>query len=141
MHTPIEFYVVVPLDLYRVGSPSKPRFDYLRTSPPRTELQVFDVKVDPKTNVIDSKSGGLSLFSRPNFEFSKDWWVIPKGTKLPRGFTLSKDLTGDKLKGHFSVRSMIDIHVDVWRRTLLEWAEENAVHIKDYASRKGVKNV
>lgn len=136
MHTPIEFYIKIPADLFRGGTPTKPKFDYLRTMPPRGEDQVYDVKVDPKTNVIDSKSGGLSLFNSPNFAFGQDWWVVPKGTPLPPGFTISKDLTDGKFRGHYTIRSLSDIHVDIWKRTLKMWAEEHAVNLKDYKASK-----
>lgn len=136
MHTPIEFYVKIPADLFRAGTPTKPKFDYLRTMPPRDEDQVYDVKVDPETGKIDCKSGGLSVFNTPNYSFGSDWWVLPKGTPLPVGFTISKDLTGGKFKGHYTIRSMSDIHVDVWKRKLKEWAENNAIHINEYRASK-----
>jgi hypothetical protein len=136
MHTPVEFYVKLPRDLFRGGTPTKPRFDYLRTMPPRSEDQVYDVKIDPETNIIDCKSGGLSLFDEPNFNFGPDWWVIPKGTCLPPGFTISKDLTGGKLKGHYTIRSLSNIHVDTWKKILKEWAEENAVHLSQHSEAK-----
>ncbi|SFD15803.1 hypothetical protein SAMN05660479_03318 [Microbulbifer thermotolerans] len=44
MHTPIEFYVKLPVDLFRGGTPTKHKFDYLRTMPPRNETQTYDVK-------------------------------------------------------------------------------------------------
>lgn len=132
MHTPIEFYVKLPADLFRGGSPTKPRFDYIRTMPPRNDQQVYDIKIDPVTKVIDSQSGGLSLFNQPNFAFGSDWWVLAKGTKLPAGFTISKDHTNDKFKGHYTIRSLHNIHIEQWKRVLKEWAEENAVHLKQY---------
>ena len=39
MHTPIEFYIKIPKDLFRAGTPTKPKFDYIRTMPPRTDDQ------------------------------------------------------------------------------------------------------
>ncbi len=45
MHTPIKFYVKLPTDLFRAGTPTKPKFDYLRTSPPRDDTQIYDVKI------------------------------------------------------------------------------------------------
>ncbi len=43
MHTPIQFFVRIPQDLFRGGAATKPRFDYLRTTPPCTEHEVWDV--------------------------------------------------------------------------------------------------
>lgn len=91
------------------------------------------MRIDPVTNKIDAKSGGLSLFHAPDFEFGSDWWVIPADTPLPFGFTVSKDLTNGVFKGHFSVRAVSDMHVDVWKTTLREWAEKHAVHISNYS--------
>lgn len=136
MHTPIEFFVRIPADLFRSGAPSKPRFDYIRTMPPRDITQTYDLKIDPVTNLIDAKSGGLSMFDSPNYSFGPDWWVVPIGTKLPPGFTISKDLTDGKFRGHYTIRSLSNIHIDKWKAALKEWAEEHAVHIKDYVASK-----
>lgn len=40
MHTPIQFYLKVPVDLFRSGTPTRHKFDYFRTMPPRNEDQV-----------------------------------------------------------------------------------------------------
>ena len=136
MHTPIKFYVIIPVDLFRGGSPTKPKFDYIRTMPPRKQDQVYDVKIDEKTNEIDHKSGGLSLFHAPDFSFGSDWWIIPGGTPLPHGFTVSKDLSDGKFKGHYTIRALSDVRLDWWKSTLKKWAEEHAIHIKDYQQRK-----
>ncbi len=40
----------------------------LRTSPPRSEGQNFDLKINPNTKLIDHVSDGLSLFKKPKFE-------------------------------------------------------------------------
>ena len=131
MHTPAEFYVRLPVDLFRAGTPTKHKFEYLRTMPPRTEDQVFDVKIDPVTRLIDRQSGGLSLFATPNLTFSLNWWVVPAGTELPRDFTLTKDLTGGLFRGHYSIRAQFNMHEDIWRKTLLEWADRHATHISN----------
>ena len=143
MHTPIEFFVKVPEDLYRRGGVKKPRFDYIRTSPPREFPQKFDLKVkqiNGKT-VIDHKSGGLSLFNRPDFRSGVDWWVIPKGTLLPPGYTVSKDLTGNVFKGHYSIRSLRDIDIEKWKSDLGKWAEENAIHVNKFTGERDRSNV
>jgi hypothetical protein len=129
MQTPVEFYVRLPVNLYRAGTPTRPKFDYLRTMPPRTEEQAYDVKVDTSTGLIDHRSGGLSLFDKPNLDYSDDWWLVPAGTKLPPGFTLSKDTTGNKFRGHFSIRALHDMPIDLWKKTLADWANNHASHI------------
>jgi len=132
MHTPIEFYVKLPAALFRGGTPAKHKFDYLRTMPPRNSDQTYDVKINTKTGLIDHTTGGLSLFNTPNYGFGPDWWVIPAGTKLPSEFTLSKDLTGGKFKGHYTIRALIDMPIPVWKKKLSEWANEHVVHVKQY---------
>ena len=143
MHTPIEFYVKVPKDLYRRGGATKPRFDYIRTSPPREAPQKFDLKVKKiggKT-LIDHKSGGLSLFDKADFRSGEDWWVIPKGTPLPPGFTVTKDLTGNVFKGHYSIRALSDIELKKWKKELGEWAEKNTVHVNKFNSEVDVNGI
>jgi len=139
MHIPIKFYVKLPVDLFRGGTPTRHKFDYLRTMPPRREDQVFDVKINLQTKMIDHKSGGLSLFIAPNYSFGVDWWVIPSGTRLPSEFTLTKDLTNGKFKGHYTIRALADMHERAWKRKLIEWADKYAIHINEY--RKAKKNV
>ncbi|MGH1470365.1 MAG: hypothetical protein ACRBCS_04185 [Cellvibrionaceae bacterium] len=135
MHTPIEFYIKIPTDLYRSGTPTKPKFDYIRTSPPRSEDQLFDLKIDPKTKQICQESGGLSLFNQPKFNNGNDWWVIPMGTNVPQGFTVTKDLTDGVFRGHYSLRSLRSIHIDEWKKILRDWAEEHAIHIEEYRNK------
>ena len=139
MHTPIKFYVKIPVDLFRGGTPTKHKFDYLRTMPPRKEEQTYDVKINPKTKVIDYTSGGLSLFNAPDFSFGPDWWVIPAGTQLPDGFTITKDLTNGKFKGHFTIRALTDMHETIWKQKLSEWADKYATHINEH--KKAQNNV
>ncbi|WDE10390.1 hypothetical protein [Thalassomonas haliotis] len=132
MHTPIKFYVKLPADLFRGGTPTKHKFDYLRTMPPRREDQTYDVKINPKSGFIDHTTGGLSLFNTPNYVFGQDWWVIPAGTRLPPEFTLSKDLTGEQFRGHYTIRALIDMPGVMWKKKLTEWADEHAIHINQY---------
>lgn len=137
MHTPIKFYLEIPTNLYRGGTATKPKFDYIRTSPPRDEDERFDIKINPDTKIIEHMSGGLSLFNKPNFENGTNWWVVPAGIELPPGFTVTKDLTNGIFKGHYSIRALSDIHIDDWKKILKEWAEEHAIHISEYLN-KGV---
>lgn len=132
MHTPIKFYVKLPADLFRGGTPTKHKFDYLRTMPPRKADEVYDVKINPTTRMIDHRSGGLSLFNVPDFSFGTDWWVVPAGTQLPDGFTISRDLTNGKFKGHYTIRALFDMHESVWKQKLATWADDNAKYFKEY---------
>ena len=75
------------------------------------------------------------MFNKPKFENGGDWWVIPTGTDLPHGFTVTKDLTDGVFKGHYSIRSLESIHIDDWKRILKKWAEENAIHLNQYRNK------
>lgn len=143
MHTPIEFYLKVPEDLFRKGTPKKPKFDYLRTSPPREAPQRFDVKVKIVTGklIIEPRTGGLSLFDSPSRRAGVDWWVIPRAVALPHGFTISKDLTAGVFRGHYTIHSLKEIDVDTWKKTIGQWAEEHAIHIEEYHRLKARRNV
>jgi len=132
MHTPIKFYVTLPVDLFRGGTATEHKFDYIRTMPPRKAEETFDLKLDSVTNKIDHTSGGLSLFNTPNYNFGSHWWVIPAGTKLPLGYTLSKDLTDGKFRGHYTIRATSDIKLNIWKQQLSEWADEYAVNLNEY---------
>ena len=144
MHTPMDFYVKVPVDLYRRGGANKPRFDYIRTSPPRDTAEKFDIKVKPNGSgglVVDHKSGGLSLFNKLDYRAGEDWWLIPKGTDLPPGYTVTKDLTGSTFKGHYSIRAISDVDLNKWKSDLGRWAEKNAVHMNSLTRKMEGKNV
>ena len=87
----------------------------------------------PNETERDRNGGlGLSLFNTPDFSFGPDWWVVPAGTLLPDGFTLSKDLSNGKFKGHYTIRALLDMHESVWKRKLAAWADQHAIHIKEY---------
>ena len=143
MHTPVEFFLKVPEDLFRRGGATKPRFDYIRLSPPKVAPEKFDLKVKIVGGkiLIDHKSGGLSLFNKPDFRSGSDWWVIPKGSLLPPGFTISKDLTGNKFSGHYSVRSLTDIEPVKWTEEIGKWAEKYAIHIDKFTGKAVSNNV
>ncbi len=83
----------------------------------------------------------ISIPKLPDYAFSNDWWVVPEGTCLPPEFTISKDSTNGKFRGHYIIRALTDIHIEVWKTTLKEWAEKNAINIKDYKSEQEQQNV
>ncbi|WKE64630.1 hypothetical protein PVT67_13255 [Gallaecimonas kandeliae] len=111
MHTPVEFYVTLPADLFRSGTKSKAKFDYIRTMPPRTDDQTWDIRIYDKNGVqfVDARSGGLSLFNYRNPRFGNFWWKLPKGTKVPSGLHISLDDGGRDGKHHFTVRPLMDM--------------------------------
>jgi hypothetical protein len=120
VHTPLEFYLKLPQDLYRAGRKNKARLDYIRTMPPRTKDETWDMKIFERggQTFVDSKSGGLSLFNFRNPQFGPFWWKIPKGTPLPADLHISLDDT--PRKAHFTVRPLVDMRLDVFLGKLRE---------------------
>ncbi|TCI02945.1 hypothetical protein EZV61_11690 [Corallincola luteus] len=116
MHTPIQFYVTLPFDLFRLGRKSKAKFDYIRTTPPRDFEQTWDVKVYQKNgvDVVDAKSGGLSLFNYRNPRFGSLWWKLPKHSKMPSGLHVSLDDGGRDGKHHFTIRPLTDMPLSLY---------------------------
>lgn len=76
------------------------------------------------------------MFNNPNYEFGADWWVVPAGTILPPEFTLSKDLTDGKFRGHYTIRALVDMQETAWKRKLSDWADKYAVHVNQYKKAK-----
>lgn len=111
MHTPLEFYVKLPEDLFRLGRKTKAKMDYIRTTPPRPEDIKWDVRIFKRNGVdyVDSKSGGLSLFNYRNPSFGTLWWKLPKGTNLPVGLHVSLDKGGEAGKSHYTIRPLYDM--------------------------------
>lgn len=123
MHTPLEFYVKLPEDLFRLGRKTKAKIDYIRTTPPRDiDKETWDVIVYKKNGVtfVDSKSGGLSLFNYRNPGLGNLWWKIPRGTNLPVGLHVSLDKGGKKNQHHFTVRPLYDMPYDAYIDKLVE---------------------
>lgn len=116
MHTPIQFYVTLPFDLFRLGRKTKAKFDYIRTTPPREEEQTWDVRVYKKNDIdfVDSKSGGLSLFNYRNPKFGTLWWKLPAKSKMPQGLHVSLDDGGSLGKNHFTIRPLYDMSVTLY---------------------------
>lgn len=123
MHTPLEFYVTLPQDLYRLGRATKAKLNYLRTTPPRDiDTERWDIMIYESNDIkyVDSKSGGISLFNYRNPNQGHLWWKIAKGTKLPTGLHISLDEGGKKGQQHFTVRPLSDMPLTVYISKLLE---------------------
>ncbi len=122
MHTPLEFYVKLPEDLFRLGRKTKAKMDYIRTTPPRSEESKWDLRIFKRDgkDYVDSKSGGLSLFNYRNPSLGSLWWKIPKGTNLPVGLHLSLDKGGVEGKSHFTVRPLYDMPLEQYMEKLRE---------------------
>ncbi len=120
MHTPLEFYVKLPEDLFRLGRKTKAKMDYIRTTPPRPEDIKWDVRIFDRNGIkyVDSKSGGLSLFNYRNPGLGTLWWKLPKGTKLPTGLHVSIDKGGERGKSHFTVRPLYDMPLEQFLKRL-----------------------
>lgn len=128
MHIPLEFYVKVPEELFRLGRKTISKMDYIRTMPPRTEDMKWDVRIYTKNGneYVDSKSGGLSLFNYRNPTYGTLWWRIPKGTKLPPGLHVSLDKGGEPGKNHYTIRPIQDMLLSQFLR-LLKDMEKNTI--------------
>jgi hypothetical protein len=75
-HTVVELYVkVVPVDLFRNGARNSPQLHKLRTMPPRTLLQSYDIKLFTKDGIddVDKDSGGISTFEKELDGLSGMW--------------------------------------------------------------------
>jgi len=123
MHTPLEFYVTIPQDLFRLGRKTKAKLDYIRTTPPRNmDTERWDIKIYEYNDVeyVDAQSGGLSLFNYRNPNHGNLWWKIPKGTKLPTGLHISLDEGGKKGERHFTVRPLSNMPLNVYLKKLSE---------------------
>ncbi len=134
------YFDVLPTDLYRHGSTTSPQMHKPRTMPPRTEGQVHDLKVYEKdgTSWVYSRSGGISLFNKPNPRFGNRWWKLPKGSKIPPVFRVSRDEGVNKATGqiHYTIRPMYDMPLDTFIHNLEEFSKSA---IPDFdVSQKGV---
>ena len=119
MHTSIDFYVVLPCDLFRLGRRTKAKMDYIRPTPPRGEEESWDVRIG-QDGLVDCKSGGLSLFNYRNPSFGAMWWKIPRGTRMPVGLHVSMDAGGSATKRHFTVRPLYDMPLEIYLEKLRE---------------------
>ena len=113
-HTIVEMYVkVVPVNLYRNGAKNSPQLYKLRTMPPRTLEQSFDIQIY-KNNGIDyvsKNTGGISTFDREKLGFGGFWWKIPRGTKVPLGLRISMDFNPKPSANptHYTIRPLFDM--------------------------------
>ena len=113
-HTIVEMFIkVVPTHLYRHGAKNSPQLHKLRTMPPRTIEESFDIELYEKNNntYVSKDTGGISTFNQQNPRFGKFWWVIPKGTKIPVGLRISKDFNSkpSSKPTHYTIRPVFDM--------------------------------
>ncbi len=135
------YFEFLPVDLYRHGSATNPQMHKPRTMPPRQVTQVHDLKIYKKNNTdwVDSASGGISLFNKPNMRFGNKWWRLPKGTKIPSIFRVSRDKGINKVTGqiHYTIRPMHDMPLGTFIEYLKIFSKSA---IPDFAvSQKGVQ--
>jgi len=113
-HTIVEMYIkVVPTNLYRHGGKNSPELHKLRTMPPRTIEERFDIALYKKNNCsyVSKDTGGISTFNQQSSKFGKFWWVIPKGTKIPVGLRVSRDFNSkpSSKPTHYTIRPVVDM--------------------------------
>ena len=126
-HTIIEMFVkVVPVDLFRSGSINGPNLHKLRTMPPRTIEQSFDVQIYVKNGIsfVSKDTGGISTFDKIRPGIGNYWWKIPKGTKIPAGLRISRDSnqTPSSNPTHYTIRPQSDMPLTRYIRLLQELA-------------------
>lgn len=135
------YFEFLPTDLYRHGNTANPQMHKPRTMPPRQVTQIHDLKTYKKNNTdwVDSASGGISLFNKPNPRFGNRWWRLPKGTKIPPMFRVSRDRGINKVTGqiHFTIRPMYDMPLNVFIHYLKDFSKSALPNFE--ISQKGVK--
>ena len=126
-HTIVEMYVkVVPTDLFRSGAKNCPQLHKLRTMPPRTLEQSFDIQIYKKNGIdfVSKDTGGISTFDRIKSGYGDFWWKIPKGTKLPAGLRISRDFNSkpNSKPTHYTIRPLADMPLTQYIALLQELA-------------------
>ncbi|BFM09576.1 hypothetical protein [Halioxenophilus aromaticivorans] len=126
-HTVVEMYVkVVPVNLYRNGAKNSPQLHKLRTLPPRTLEQSFDIQIYKKngTDYVSKDTGGISTFDREKPGFGGFWWKIPKGTAVPPGLRISMDFNPkpSSMPTHYTIRPLFDMPLTKYISLLEELA-------------------
>ena len=121
------YFEFLPTDLYRHGSATKPKLDNPRTSPPRPADQVSDIKIyknEQGIDYVDSTSGGISTFNKPNPNFGNKWWKLPKGTAIPPGLRVSRDVGMNPVTGqiHYTIRPLHDMPLIAFKQLLVNLA-------------------
>lgn len=126
-HTVVEMYVkVVPVNLFRNGGKNSPQLHKLRTMPPRTIEQSFDIQIYSSNGIdyVSKDTGGISTFDREKSGFGEFWWKIPKGTKIPTGLRISMDFNPKPSIGptHYTIRPLHDMPLTKYISLLEELA-------------------
>lgn len=107
------YFNQLPTDLFRHGSTKGPRLDKPRTMPPRQLGQKYDIRIYEKDGVewVESNSGGISLFNKPDPRFGDRWWRLAKGTKIPEFLKISRDKSMNPLTEHihYTIRPIHDM--------------------------------
>lgn len=127
-HTIVEMYVkVIPVNLYRNGAKNSSQLHKLRTMPPRTLEQSFDIQIYKKHGVdyVSKDTGGISTFDREKPGFGAFWWKIPKGTKIPSGLRVSMDFNPKPSANptHYTIRPLFDMPLTQYVSLLEELAK------------------
>ncbi|WNO08887.1 hypothetical protein [Teredinibacter sp. KSP-S5-2] len=121
------YFDEMPTNLYRHGSATSAQMHKPRTMPPRDAAQVHDLKIFEKNGEswVDHESGGISLFNKPNPRFGNRWWKLPKGTKIPPAFRVSRDKGINKITGqiHYTIRPMYDMPLATFVQHLKEFSK------------------
>lgn len=103
----------LPVDLFRHGSTASPQLHKPRTLPPRQLGQKYDIRIYEKNGIewVDSESGGISLFNKPDLRFGDHWWKLAKNTEIPSFLKVSRDKGINSVTGqiHYTIRPIHDM--------------------------------
>ncbi len=142
--TMVEMFIkVVPTALFRSGTKNSPQLHKLRTMPPRTIEQSFDIEIYKKDNIyfVAKDTGGISTFDREKAGFGQFWWKIPKGTKIPNGLRISRDFQQKPSINptHYTIRPLYDMPLSQYILLLeqLALSTEKMFDESNFKSNKG----
>lgn len=140
--TVVEMFVrVVPTNLFRSGTKNAPQLHKLRTMPPRTIEESFDIEIYKKGGIdfVSKDTGGISTFDREKPGFGDFWWKIPKGTQIPLGLRVSRDFNPkpSTQPTHYTIRPACDMPLTQYISLLQELALSAERTFKLAISRSG----
>ena len=125
----IDEYTLLPLDLWRAGPPSGQALFEPRIAPhPNPDVAVFVQSGQVWVRSQKFPERGMSLWDGPMPQVVRDWWwVIPKGTPIPKGLIVIKAKKAHR-SGYWHhtlvpEQDMPMVHYQALLRTLMPYAE------------------
>jgi hypothetical protein len=118
----------VPQDLYRSGNSSSPRLDNVRIN--RGPGNSDDVKTAVMNGFVYvyPNSGGVSVFSMPNYTLNSKWWKCPAHIILPSQLILIHDSTSNTGVKHFTLSPKYVMRLEEYKKLLLRFSTHFEKH-------------